>query len=105
MLLFDENLPPSLTARLSAIFPGCVSVYDLGLGGRPDSELAAAASTRKLVIVTKDRDFPNYVALQREGLKVVWLRTGNCTPATVLSTLEASVDLIRSLIESEEHRI
>jgi predicted nuclease of predicted toxin-antitoxin system len=105
MLLLDENLPTRLARDLAKAFPGSTTVLDLGMTGRSDRELAEVAVERGYVIVTKDRDFPNYAALRKDTLKVVWVRTGNCTPDSLRIVLQEGADLIRLLIGSEEHRI
>ena len=105
MLLFDENLPPRLARDLGHVFPGSTSVAELGLTGQSDRELATAAIQRGLTVVTKDRDLPNFAALLVEPLKVVWLRTGNCSVADLRSILLAHANLIVSLAASDDYRI
>lgn len=59
-LLLDEHLSPSLTRRLSDIFPESVHVQRLGLRGRKDRALWDAARKEGWVILTRDSDFEHW---------------------------------------------
>ena len=76
-LLFDENLSPRLVARLTDVYPESVHVRDIGLAGRPDSEIWDLAARTGLTIVSKDGDFFQRAVLYGSPPKVVWLRLGN----------------------------
>jgi predicted nuclease of predicted toxin-antitoxin system len=71
--LIDENLPGTLAARLSV---PCMHATDLE--ERPtDEALWVFAKSEDWIILTKDADFFDRLALQGPPPKVVWLRTGN----------------------------
>ena len=78
-LLFDENLSRTLVARLQDIFPGSNHVVLLGLEHTPDKEIFRYARENEFVLVTKDSDFNDLVAVSTDAPGIVWVRTGNCT--------------------------
>ncbi len=56
-VLVDENMPRSLQPLLAAIGMSVQDVRDIGLRGRPDSEVLAAAEASDAIVVTRDRGF------------------------------------------------
>ena len=53
---------------------------ELGLLHVPDSEIfAAAAAEERIVVVTKDADFPRLLQQRGPPPVVLWVRTGNVT--------------------------
>jgi predicted nuclease of predicted toxin-antitoxin system len=57
-LLIDENMPRSLAAEIAALGFAVQDVRDIGLRGRPDSEIYGMA-TAVDAIITRDRGFTN----------------------------------------------
>jgi predicted nuclease of predicted toxin-antitoxin system len=57
-LLIDENMPRSLAAEIAALGFAVQDVRDIGLCGRPDSEIYGMA-TAVDAIITRDRGFTN----------------------------------------------
>ena len=57
ILLFDQNLSPGLVERLADVFPGSEHVRRVGLREGTDEQIWSYAQSRRLVIITKDRDF------------------------------------------------
>ncbi|HSO76622.1 MAG TPA: DUF5615 family PIN-like protein [Blastocatellia bacterium] len=55
--LIDESMPRSLAALIASFGFEADDVRDIGLRGKPDSEVPAAAATADAIIVTKDRGF------------------------------------------------
>ncbi len=105
-LLFDENLSPRLVALLADVYPGSESVLTVGFGGFPDRAIWDYAESNGLLIVSKDLDFAEKAVLSAT-LKVIWIRLGNCTTASVhvvlrnaaerLADFAASADIILEL--------
>jgi hypothetical protein len=56
-LLLDQNLSHRLIEALSDLYPGSAHVRDLGLQRADDAAVWQIASTRGLIVVTKDSDF------------------------------------------------
>jgi predicted nuclease of predicted toxin-antitoxin system len=81
--IIDEHLPISLVRWLRQQGFPADHVLDVGLGGRPDSEIADFAMRTVAVIVSRDSDF---VSRRRPGAdyQLVWLRIGNASSAAVV---------------------
>ena len=88
-LLYDQNLSFKLVQRLAEEFPGSAHVRDSGLDHASDDEVWAYARTNDFVIATKDTDFHQRCFLYGPPPKVVWLRLGNCSTATVENVLRS----------------
>ncbi len=86
-LLFDENLPPALAQDLSDVFPGSAHVHQLDLGAVDDREVWDYARQQGFVIATKDSDFQDLSVLLGHPPKVLWLRTGNGSRASLARLL------------------
>ncbi len=94
-LLIDENLPPSLSWRLTDLFPALDHVRDLGLQGRSDEELRQFALANAYdAIFTADLDFQKAVLAQAASPKIIRIERCN------FSTLE-----IANLLRREAIRI
>ncbi len=78
-MLFDHNLPPSLVARLTDLFPESEHVFPTGLDRASDLEIREYARLGSLVIVTKDADFSDMCVLNGFPPKIVWIRRGKCS--------------------------
>lgn len=88
-LIVDQQLPPVLADLFRHQGLNAVHVRDLGLGAASDAAIWAEAGRDNAVVISRDEDF---VALARRsgGARVVWVRLGNCTNATLLATIETS---------------
>jgi predicted nuclease of predicted toxin-antitoxin system len=71
--LIDENLPRNL---LAIVGPASVHATDIG-ERKSDIQLWTYAKEHGFVILTKDADFFNQLAVEGAPPKVVWIRTGN----------------------------
>jgi predicted nuclease of predicted toxin-antitoxin system len=72
-VLVDENLPETL---LSALGEGSVHVRKWGTR-LSDAEIWNRARSDAFVLLTKDADFFDRLALEGSPPKVVWVRIGN----------------------------
>lgn len=86
-LLFDQNLSFRLVAEVESSFPNSAQVKRLGLDSADDLAIWRYAVANGFVIVTKDQDFANRVALEGPPPKVIWVRLGNSTWGEVLAVL------------------
>ena len=98
-LLFDENLPPKLVARLAAEFPDSVHVSRVGLDQADDATVWEFADSSGLTIVTKDADFSEISLRVGAPPKVIWLRRGNCNVDDTVAMLHDHVDGIRAFLD------
>jgi hypothetical protein len=55
--LVDENMPRSLTPQIEALGFVVRDVRDIGLRGRPDTEVMQVAIAEDAIIITRDRGF------------------------------------------------
>ena len=93
-LLFDQNLSPSLVARLSDLYPDCIHVCRLGLESAPGLSVWNYASENSFTIVTKDADFGEMSVLLHFPPKVIWLRAGNCSTSQIEAILRTQYDAV-----------
>ena len=93
-LLFDQNLSPSLPARLADVFPGSAHVQDFGLDRAEDDELWDYAKRNGFAVVTKDEDFNTLSILRGHPPKVLWLQLGNCTTSRVESSIRHQLSML-----------
>lgn len=96
-LLFDHNLSPRLTKRLSDLFPDSSHVYLLGLDQVDDTAIREYARQNDFLIVTKDADFSDLCLLLGFPPKVIWIRRGNCKTSDIENILRSHYDDIKAL--------
>lgn len=82
-LLFDHHLSRKLVGQLADQFPESSHVVFHGLDRADDSEIWRFAHTHHYTIVTKDSDFNDMSTLYGAPPKIIWIRIGNCTTATI----------------------
>lgn len=82
-LLFDQNLSHHLVHALRQEYPGSQHVRDVGLGEATDEAVWHYAAQEGFMLITKDADFHQRSFLFGHPPKVVWLRCGNCSTATI----------------------
>jgi predicted nuclease of predicted toxin-antitoxin system len=100
-LLFDQNLSPGLVKRLADLYPDSTHVYHIGIDRVADKELRDYARREGFVIVTKDSDFSDLCILLGFPPKVIWIRRGNCSTATIESILRNHSEDVESLRQDE----
>jgi predicted nuclease of predicted toxin-antitoxin system len=89
-LLFDHNLSHKLVPRLADLFPASTQTRLLNFSIASDPTIWQHAKDHGFVLVTLDKDFAD-LALQRGAPpKIIWLRCGNSTVATVERLLRAN---------------
>ncbi|RZM77135.1 DUF5615 family PIN-like protein [Leptolyngbya iicbica] len=93
-LLFDENLSPKLTSRLSDRFPDSLHVRDIGMKATVDSLVWDYAKAHDLMIVSKDADMHDLSLALGNPPKVIWIRLGNCSTAQVEDLLRQHYQVI-----------
>jgi predicted nuclease of predicted toxin-antitoxin system len=101
-LLFDQNLSPRLVDRLADIFPDSKHVYKLGLGNAPDDQVWSHARDNSYIVVTRDADFSELIALLGFPPKVIWIRLGNCTTSQIEALLRLHLEEIKQIGEDPE---
>ena len=91
-LLFDQNLSFRLVTFLDDLFPGSEHVRNVELASADDAVIWAYAQREGYTIVSKDSDFYQRSLVYGHPPKVVWIRRGNCSTATVAAILRAHHD-------------
>ncbi len=93
-LLFDQNLSFKLCANLDDLFRESSQVRLLGLDKASDAAIWDFAASNAFTLVTLDADFAEMAALRGAPPKVIWLRCGNQSTATVESLLRQHAEAI-----------
>jgi predicted nuclease of predicted toxin-antitoxin system len=93
-LLFDQNLSFKLCQTVADLFPESNHVRLLGLSEVGDRILWDYALANGFTIVSQDVDFAEMAALLRSPPKVIWLRAGNQSTATISTLIRRHAELI-----------
>jgi predicted nuclease of predicted toxin-antitoxin system len=99
-LLFDQNLSPNLVTKLADLFPGSNHVFWLGLAEVDDREVRSYAEKNDFIIVTKDVDYSDLYMLFGFPPRIIWIRRGNCSTATIEQILRNHFADIKDLSEN-----
>jgi predicted nuclease of predicted toxin-antitoxin system len=103
--LIDAQLPPALARLLSTRGHIAEHVVDIGLCESNDSTIWSYALKHRIIIVTKDEDFPHRLRQSRASPVIVWLRVGNSSRRALLQWFEPLVPKVVELIESGERLV
>jgi predicted nuclease of predicted toxin-antitoxin system len=103
--LVDAQLPPALARLLTRHGHVAEHVHDLGLGHATDREISRIASDSSAVLITKDEDFADLVALGGTDVAVVWVRTGNTTRRALLEWFVPLIERIVATVDDGERLI
>ncbi len=103
--LIDAQLPPALARMLAEHDHVAEHVTDIGPGDAPDAQLWRCALDHDAVIVTKDEDFAQMVAISDESPTVVWVRVGNTRRTELLTWFEPLIEQIVSMVEQGDKLI
>src|SRR5882757_7033856 len=92
-LLFDQNLSFKLCKSVADIFPESNHVGLSGLSQTGDQDIWDYAKAHGFAIVSQDADFAEMAALLGSPPKVIWLRSGNQSTATISTLLRRHVEI------------
>ena len=87
--IVDAQLPPALAVWLRNKGHEAVAVREIGLREADDRVIWAFAGQAEMIIVTKDGDFVR-LALDGDGSRVLWVRTGNLINRILLGKFESA---------------
>lgn len=85
--LVDENLPRSLAPSLRRAGFEVHDVRDLGLRGRPDTEVFALAVSRRLILISSDLGFGSLTRSSPESPGAILVRVPNEWPTSKVNEL------------------
>ena len=87
---FDAQLSPQLAPWLAQRFGvTAYAVRDLGLRDATDRAIFDAARAAGVVVITKDRDFPDLLARLGPPPQVIWVTCGNTSNTRMRQIFEA----------------
>lgn len=98
-LLFDENLSHKLVRLLVDLFPDSIHVRDVGLKAADDLLVWGYAKDNHLMIVSKDSDMRQRSFVFGYPPKIIWVRLGNCSTASVEKLLRRNFAVIKTFYE------
>lgn len=101
-LLLDENVSPTLVARLAREYPGSAHVRDVGLRGAADDRIWQHARAEGFAIVSKDTDFRDRSYVEGFPPKIVWLDVGNAGTTAIADLLQRKRPRIEQFGTREE---
>ena len=101
-LLFDQNLSARLVAALDDAYPGSTHVRAAGLTEAADEEVWRHAREHGFTIASKDADFHQLAFVRGAPPKVIWIRSGNCTTATIERLLREANPTIQAFERDAE---
>lgn len=100
-LLLNENLPASLALIFKTKIGHVEHVSDVGLAGKPDSEIWDYAAGQGLSIATKDSDYLDF-AITNPGPRVVLLAVGNMYLAELRQFVEGHLGIVADFLTGED---
>lgn len=98
--LIDAQLPPALGRWLEARGHEALHIGVAMAGDTPDAAVAEFAEAEGLILVTKDEDFAT--AFETRDFRLLWLRCGNTTNASLSTWLDARWAMLEQLLERGE---
>ena len=103
--LVDAQLPPALARLIAERGHVAEHITDIGPGDAPDRDLWRYALAHQAVIVTKDEDFADMVAMGGNAPCVVWVRVGNTRRASLVAWFEPLIEQIVTMVEAGDRLI
>ncbi|WP_295446010.1 DUF5615 family PIN-like protein [uncultured Thiodictyon sp.] len=103
-LLLDENLSRRVVPFLQLLYPGSSQVVLEGMEQWDDVAIWRYAKENGFIIVTKDSDFHELSLLNGAPPKVIWLRCGNTSKASLIRLLtQRRGEIETSLADDNAH--
>jgi predicted nuclease of predicted toxin-antitoxin system len=103
-LLLDANVSWRLASILKEHFGECIHADHTPELEFPaiDTKIWQYAKDNGYIIITRDNDFNDLLAMRGFPPKIVWLRTGNCSRKFTADLLIRSKQAIEELLTSEK---
>jgi len=102
-LLFDQNISFRIIKRIEDIFPGAISVRELGYDNPHDLEIWKFAQLNNFSIVTFDSDFIDIVNLRGFPPRIIWFRMGNTSTKNIAERIRKEQGNIIDFLNSTEN--
>jgi predicted nuclease of predicted toxin-antitoxin system len=97
-LLLDENLSRRLVNDLQKVFPDSTQVALAGLEQATDTAIWEFCRQHDYVLLTKDEDFLDLQSVWGFPPKIIWLRVGNISNASLKNSLISAADEIEAML-------
>ena len=101
-LLFDQNISFRIIKWVDDIFPGSISVHDLGYQNPHDLDIWKFAKVNNFVIVTFDAEFIDISNLRGYPPKIIWLRIGNTSTKNIADRIREEQKSIMDFLSNNE---
>lgn len=101
-LLIDANLSPALCKSLRSNVTNVEHVRNLNLSSSSDETVWNIAKEKGWTIVSKDSDFYHRSLLSGSPPKIVWIRRGNCSTATVEQVISTNLEQIADFVSNSD---
>ena len=101
-LLFDQNVSHRIITLLKKEFPEAQQVRNLNLENNSDSQIWLFARENDYCIVTFDADFIDIATLKGAPPKIIWLRLGNTSTASISNKIISYKAQIQDFLLSSE---
>jgi len=102
-LLFDQNISFRIVKRIEDIFPGSISVRDLGYNNPHDVDIWKFAKSNNFSIVTFDSDFIDLSNLRGFPPKIIWLRMGNTSTKNIAERIQKEQNNITQFLKDSQN--
>ena len=101
-LLFDQNISFKIIKSIEDIYPGSISVKEIGLDNPRDIDIWNFAKLKQLSIVTFDSDFIDLSNLKGYPPKIIWLRIGNTSTLNIAERIRKERKNISDFLNNGE---
>jgi len=102
-VLVDQNIYFRIIPLIKVVLPDAYHVRDLGLMNQLDIEIFQFARQNQFdVILSMDEDFFNILMEHGVPPKIIWLRTGNASTASLAGSIIRQWEAIRAFLDNPE---
>jgi predicted nuclease of predicted toxin-antitoxin system len=106
IIWLNAQLPPAIATWITATFGiTTIAVRDLELRDADDREIFEDGEGSGVVVMTKDRDFVDFVERYGSPPQVIWLTCGNTSNARLKEILTATLPDALELLRSGERLV
>jgi predicted nuclease of predicted toxin-antitoxin system len=106
MIWLDAHLSPRLAGWIQEqLGHDAIALREIGLRDADDIVIFEKAREVQSVIITKDGDFAEMVGRLGSPTKIIWLRCGNTTEASLIELLAKHLDHALDLLASGEQLV
>lgn len=103
-ILIDQNISFRLIQKIEATFPDITHVKYCNLSDANDFEIFIYAKNNQFkAILTLDEDFDNILLEHKAPPKVIWLRIGNTSTATLAEIMLQNADTIFDFLDDDDY--